>query len=104
MKTPTITSENGDVTLTATGGANTGKVYIGTDISEWRFYKSESGTLTVSVKEGLTLVSVTAVIGKANYAATTETVTLDIVNNTASLNAATLNSNFQVREITVLYE
>lgn len=100
----TITSENGDVTLTATGGANTGKVYIGTDISEWRFYKSESGTLTVSVKEGLTLVSVTAVIGKANYAATTETVTLEISENTASLNAATLGSNFQVREITVLYE
>lgn len=45
-----------NITLTATGGANTGN-YYDTDNS-WRFYASESGKVTISAKEGYTIVSV----------------------------------------------
>ena len=41
------------VTLTASAGSNNGKVY--SDGAEWRFYQSETGTLTVTAKEGYTL-------------------------------------------------
>ena len=44
------------VTFTATGGGNTGKYY--TSGEEWRFYQSENASITISVAEGYTLVSV----------------------------------------------
>ena len=40
----------GNVTLTATGGGNTGKYY--TRGTQWRFYQNESAKLTVSVSSG----------------------------------------------------
>lgn len=45
-----------NITLTATGSTNTGK-YFDTDNS-WRFYASDSGKVTISAKEGYTIVSV----------------------------------------------
>ncbi len=44
------------VTFTAIGGGNTGKYY--TSGEEWRFYQSENASITISVAEGYTLVSV----------------------------------------------
>ena len=44
------------VTFTANGGGNTGKYY--TSGEEWRFYQTESASITISVSEGYTLVSV----------------------------------------------
>lgn len=44
------------VTFTANGGVNTGKYY--TSGEEWRFYQTESASITISVAEGYTLVSV----------------------------------------------
>lgn len=48
-----ITKEG--VTLTASGGGNTGKFY--TNGNEWRFYQTESASLTISVSDGQTFVS-----------------------------------------------
>lgn len=45
-----------NITLTATGGVNTGKYYD--NDNSWRFYVSESGKVTISAKEGYTIVSV----------------------------------------------
>ena len=45
------------VTFTANGGSNTGKYY--TSGQEWRYYQGENASITISVPEGYTLVSVT---------------------------------------------
>ena len=45
------------VTFTANGGGNTGKYY--TSGQDWRFYQNESASITITVPEGYTLVSVT---------------------------------------------
>ncbi len=44
------------VTFTAQGGGNTGKYY--TNGQDWRYYQNESASITISVPEGYTLVSV----------------------------------------------
>ena len=44
------------VTFTANGGGNTGKYY--SNGQDWRFYQNESASITISVAEGYTLVSV----------------------------------------------
>lgn len=46
----------GVVSFSATGGSNTGKYY--SSDNSWRFYSNENATLTISVPEGNTLVSV----------------------------------------------
>ena len=45
------------VTFTANGGSNTGKYY--TNGQDWRYYQNESASITISVPDGYTLVSVT---------------------------------------------
>ena len=45
------------VTANASGGSNTGKYY--TNGNEWRFYQSESATITISLASGYELVSAT---------------------------------------------
>jgi hypothetical protein len=45
------------VTFTANGGNNTGKYY--TSGYEWRYYQGENASITISIAEGYTLVSVT---------------------------------------------
>ena len=51
------TIEKDGVTLTATGGNNTGKYY--TSGNEWRFYQSENPNLTITVEGGHQFVSST---------------------------------------------
>ena len=51
------TIEKDGVTLTATGGSNTGKYY--TSGNEWRFYQSENPNLTITVEGGHQFVSST---------------------------------------------
>ena len=47
---------NSLITVTAEGGANTGKYY--TSGNNWRIYQSENPTLTIVAKEGCSIVSV----------------------------------------------
>ena len=51
-----------NITVTADGGANTGKYY--TSGTNWRIYQNENPSVTISANEGITIVSV-----KVNYAA-----------------------------------
>lgn len=62
-----VTSFNFDevVTLTASGSDNTGKIYG--EGTEWRFYESESGTLTVSTSGVYKITSLKIVYGNNNY-------------------------------------
>ena len=52
------------ITFTASGGGNTGKYY--TSGEEWRYYQSENASITISVPDGYTLVSVTPAFNVAN--------------------------------------
>ena len=59
----TITADE-NITLTAAGGGNTGKYY--TTGNEWRFYQTESATLTINAGDGCTLKSATLTFGISN--------------------------------------
>ena len=52
------------VTFTANGGGNTGKYY--SSGHDWRFYQGESASITITVPEGFTLVSVTPTYSVSN--------------------------------------
>ena len=52
------------VTFNANGGNNTGKYY--TNGNNWRFYQNESASLTISVPNGYTLVSVKPTFSVSN--------------------------------------
>ena len=52
------------ITFTASGGGNTGKYY--TSGEEWRYYQSENASITISVPDGYTLVSVTPAYNVTN--------------------------------------
>ena len=89
------------VTATATGtDANTGKVYVGTDYTEWRFYGSGSGTLKITVASGYTLVSAKGQIGTTNYGAPSE-VEFTISGNSVTY---TTGSNFNVKSLEIVYQ
>ena len=91
------------VTAKATGGSNTGKIYTGTQepiVSEWRFYKSESGKVTFTAAEGFGLVKVTVGLATSNYGTPSDT-NLNIVDGIASYENA--DSNFNIKTITVIY-
>ncbi len=47
------------ITLTASTGTNTGKYYNTGGVHEWRFYGSESATITINAASGCTLKSIT---------------------------------------------
>ena len=47
---------DGNITATATGGGNTGKYY--TSGNQWRIYQTETPSVTITAKEGYTIVSV----------------------------------------------
>ncbi len=57
--TSVVLDEN--ITATASGGSNSGKYY--NNGKDWRFYQSESATLTISTAEGCTLKSATFTYG-----------------------------------------
>ena len=89
-------------TAKATGtDGNTGKIYIGTTgTTEWRFYKSGSGTLEIELAAGYVLISAKAGIATANYGDPTDT-NLTVADNKASYTNA--SSNFNVKTIEVKY-
>lgn len=91
------------VTAKATGtDDNTGKIYVGnTGTTEWRFYKSGSGTLTIEVAEGYVLVSVKAGIATSNYGDPTDT-DLTVAENKASY--TNTSSNFNIKTLEVVYK
>ena len=89
------------ITATAIGTSNTGKIYIGNDgTTEWRFYKSESGTLKIAAASGYELVEVFAGVSGSNYGNPTDT-ELTINNGEVSFNNN--NANFNIKSISVLY-
>ena len=89
-----------NVTATASGtDANTGKIYIGSSYTEWRFYGSGSGKLTITIGTGYVLDSVTIGKGTSNYGAPTDTA-LTVSNNQAEFAPG---SNFNVKTIVVVY-
>ena len=53
-----------NITVSVTGGGNTGKYYA--DGNEWRLYQSESAKLTITAKSGYVLNSVTITYGTKN--------------------------------------
>ena len=88
------------VTLKAEGtDGNTGKIYKGDAYTEWRFYKSGTGTLKIELAEGYTLLSAKGQIGTSNYGAPSE-VEFTIANNAVSYNPG---ANFNVKSIQVVY-
>ena len=91
------------VTAKATGtDDNTGKIYVGnTGTTEWRFYKTGSGTLTIEVAEGYELVSVKAGIATSNYGNPTDT-DLTVAENKASY--TNTSSNFNIKTLEVVYK
>lgn len=54
------------VSFTASNGNNTGKYYNNVTPHEWRFYQSESATITISVPDGYHLVSITPTFSTNN--------------------------------------
>lgn len=91
------------VTAKATGtDDNTGKIYIGnTGTTEWRFYKSGTGTLTIEVAEGYTLVSAKGGLATSNYGDPTET-EFTVAENKASY--TNTSSNFNIKTLEVVYK
>ncbi|MBP3731643.1 MAG: hypothetical protein J6I84_00130 [Bacilli bacterium] len=91
------------VTAKATGtDDNTGKIYIGnTGTTEWRFYKSGTGTLTIEVAEGYTLVSAKGGLATSNYGDPTET-EFTVAENKASYTNA--SSIFNIKTLEVVYK
>lgn len=88
------------VTLEAVGtDANTGKIYIGTSYTEWRFYKTGTGTLKISVPDGYSLISATGKIGTENWGTPTD-VTFTVSNNMVQYNPGT---NFNVKSLSITY-
>lgn len=89
------------VTLNAVGtDGNTGKIYIGTDYTEWRFYKSGTGTLEIVLASGYELVSAKGQIGTSNYGAPSE-VEFTIASNKVSYNPG---ANFNVKSLEIVYK
>ncbi len=91
------------VTAKATGtDDNTGKIYIGnTGTTEWRFYKSGTGTLTIEVAEGYTLVSAKGGLATSNYGNPTETEFTVAENKVSYTNTS---SNFNIKTLEVVYK
>lgn len=85
--------------VTATDG-NTGKIYVGTDVTEWRFYHSGTGTLVISAASGYEIVSAKGQIGTANWGAPSE-VTFTVANGKVSYDPG---ANFNVKSLEVVYK
>ena len=105
-------SLDANVTVTATGGGNTGKYY--TNGNQWRIYENESPTVTITVGSGYSLSAVTIKYasqntgtltkGSDNIATDTEVTASGSsiefgVGNTGSVN----NGQVRITEISVTY-
>lgn len=90
------------VTAKASGtDSNTGKIYIGnTGTTEWRFYKSGTGTLEIEVAAGYVLISAKAGLATSNYGDPTDT-NLTVAENKVSYTDS--SSNFNIKTLEVKY-
>lgn len=80
---------------------NTGKIYINSsNVTEWRFYSSGNGSLSISVADGYDLLSASGQVATSGYG------TPSLVNFTVSDNVATYtsNANFNIKSLTVTYQ
>ncbi len=91
------------VTAKAEGtDANTGKIYIGTTgTTEWRFYKSGTGTIKIELAAGYVLVSAKGGVSTSNYGDPTDT-EFTIADNKASY--TNTSSNFNIKTLEVVYK
>ncbi len=91
------------VTAKAEGtDSNTGKIYIGnTGTTEWRFYKSGTGTLKIELAAGYVLVSAKGGVSTSNYGDPTDT-EFTIADNKASY--TNTSSNFNIKTLEVVYK
>ena len=91
------------VTAKAEGtDSNTGKIYIGTTgTTEWRFYKSGTGTLKIELAAGYVLVSAKGGVSTSNYGDPTDT-EFTIADNKASY--TNTSSNFNIKTLEVVYK
>ena len=88
------------VTAKASGTTNTGRIYVGDSYTEWRFYKSETGTLTIELASGYTLLSAKGQLGTANWGDPSEVV-FTIANNKVTYNPG---ANFNVKSLEIIYQ
>ena len=104
---------NADITVSSTGGINTGKYY--TSNSSWRLYQNETPAITISAAEGKTIASVTLhyirkntgiltygetqIVSGTVVAVDANSVTFSVGNS----NAEVLNGNIQITAIEVVY-
>ena len=98
-----VSSINLDAVVTANANgtdSNTGRIYVGTTYTEWRFYNSGNGTLNISVADDYDLVSAKGQIGTSNYGAPSE-VNFTVSNNQVNYNPG---SNFNVKSLEVTYK
>ena len=80
---------------------NTGKIYINSsNVTEWRFYSSGNGTLSISVADGYDLLSASGQVATSNYG-TPSLVNFAVNNNVATY---TSNANFNIKSLTVTYQ
>lgn len=103
---------NSDITVTATGGSNTGKYY--TSGYDWRIYANESGKITVKAVEGKTIQSVKITFtlkdnGKLTYnGATVTTGSVVSVNASSAVfnagNASGTKGKVFITAIEVIYQ
>jgi len=91
------------VTAKAEGtDGNTGKIYIGnTGTTEWRFYKSGTGTLKIELAAGYVLVSAKGGLATSNYGDPTDT-QFEVANNAVSY--TNTSSNFNIKTLEVVYK
>ena len=91
------------VTAKAEGtDSNTGKIYIGnTGTTEWRFYKSGTGTIKIELAAGYVLVSAKGGVATSNYGDPTDT-EFTIADNKASY--TNTSSNFNIKTLEVVYK
>lgn len=102
---------NDVITLSASGGTNTGKYY--TSNNSWRLYQNESATLTISAKTGYVLKSATITFtatksGNLNYNSNTissdEAVKLSGDSAIFTVGGTGKNGQIQITSISVTYE
>lgn len=111
-----VTSMNLDevVSLSVSSGSNTGKVYD--NGAEWRLYQTESAKLTVSVKAGYALESITITFSNSNTGsllysskAITSGTAITVSGNSAvfsvgNTNSAKTNGQIKITEVSVTYK
>ena len=102
-----------NITVTASGGSNTGKYYENGE--DWRTYQSDSGSITFTANNDCTILSITITYTSANSgvlilngtnisSATTVEVNADTVTFTVGNTGSATNGQARITAIEVVYE